>query len=183
MVNEGKLVRVGGLLRIRDDYEPVWRLAQDEGGISYIVRVGGDDGEDDRIYVANDDPPTAAAASREPTVLSQTEATERFGDWAGHQMRSEGISRANVSLLELWASHRKTANPQMPGMAGAGPQPMQPGGGGGSQFGNANVQAGPSGQTTELLRGWECPHCGETLPGGAEFAEHQRMEHHIVDGD
>jgi len=41
----------GGLYRIRDDYQSVWSMKEDEDGRSYIVRA---DDDSDRMYVAED---------------------------------------------------------------------------------------------------------------------------------
>jgi hypothetical protein len=181
MISEGKLLRIAGLLRIRDDYEPVWRLAEDETGTSYIVRIGGDDGEDDRIYVANNKPEARSMqAATKLTILTQEEAASRYGKWAAVQMRELGVTKARTDLLERWASHRKTANPALLNQATPGSGSQGPG------MGNANsgVTAGPTGQNaTEMVRGWECPHCHQQIGGGIEFQEHLRNEHGIVDGD
>jgi hypothetical protein len=105
MISEAKLVRVGSLLRIRDDYEPVWHMAQGEDGKSYIFRAGTGDGEDQRIYVAQDGP-TELEAPAKNTVLTQREAAVAFGAWAGDRMRQVGVTRAHVGLLRRWAEER-----------------------------------------------------------------------------
>ena len=53
-VLRSELVKVGGLYRIRENYEPVWRLEAGEDGRSYLVRVG-EEGAEERLFVAEDD--------------------------------------------------------------------------------------------------------------------------------
>ena len=41
----------GGLYRVRDDYDSVWRKHEAEDGTNYIIRVGGDDHDADILKV------------------------------------------------------------------------------------------------------------------------------------
>lgn len=179
LIASSKLVKfAGGLLRIKDDYEPVWRLHADDDGRSYIVRAEDDDLADTRIYVADD------ASEREPVVarvLSVAEAENIYGAWAVEKMQSLGVSRAREDLLEHWAATRTAELPGggVPGISGGVPMGNSPTGGGHGADGI--LTAGPQQATPH--RGWPCPHCGESLPGGSEFREHQRNEHGIADGD
>jgi uncharacterized Zn finger protein (UPF0148 family) len=63
VVKASDLVKVGGLYRIRDDYEAVWRMEADEtDGRRYIVRAdGAGDATPERVAVT-EDAPTADSA-------------------------------------------------------------------------------------------------------------------------
>jgi len=54
IVKRSDLIKVGGLYRIRDNYEPVWKMEAGEDGRSYIVRVG-EEGTEERCLIAEED--------------------------------------------------------------------------------------------------------------------------------
>jgi rubrerythrin len=56
IIPRSRLVKVGGLYRIRDNYESVWKMEAGEDGKSYIVRIG-EDGASQRLRVAEADTP------------------------------------------------------------------------------------------------------------------------------
>lgn len=56
IIPRSRLVKVGGLYRIRDNYESVWKMEAGEDGKSYIVRIG-EDGAPQRLRVAEADTP------------------------------------------------------------------------------------------------------------------------------
>lgn len=45
-----QLVKVGGLYRIRDDYESVWKLEAGEDGKQYVIRMG--EGPEERLLIS-----------------------------------------------------------------------------------------------------------------------------------
>lgn len=53
-ISRDQLVKVGGLFRIRENYEPVWKMEAGEDGRSYIVRVG-EEGNQERLLVSEGD--------------------------------------------------------------------------------------------------------------------------------
>lgn len=55
VVSAADLVKVGGLYRIRDGYEAVWRMETDADGRRYISRCDSDTESPERLRVAEDD--------------------------------------------------------------------------------------------------------------------------------
>lgn len=53
-VRRSDLTKVGGLFRVRDDYETVWKMEAGEDGRSYITRLG-EEGTEERVLVSEDD--------------------------------------------------------------------------------------------------------------------------------
>jgi len=56
VITADRLVKVGGLFRIRENYTPVWRLEDGEDGRKYIVRADAETGE--KFVLADDETPT-----------------------------------------------------------------------------------------------------------------------------
>jgi hypothetical protein len=62
IVNESDLIKVGGLYRIRDNYEAVWRMESNEDGKRYIVRADeGGETAPERLLVTSETAATDSA--------------------------------------------------------------------------------------------------------------------------
>lgn len=62
-ISASKLDKVGGLYRIRDNYESVWSMQADDSGTKYIIRIDAD-GEQEKMRVAEDDSHKCKSAFR-----------------------------------------------------------------------------------------------------------------------
>ena len=69
-ISESELTKVGGLYRIRDNYEPVWRMEADEEGRRYIIRADDAGAEAERLHISE----SACAEDNEKTSNAVEEA-------------------------------------------------------------------------------------------------------------
>lgn len=70
VVSDKDLVKVGGLYRIRDNYEAVWRMEAGEDGKRYIVRADDGGAETPERLAVSSDAPSQVAAQAALTVTA-----------------------------------------------------------------------------------------------------------------
>lgn len=114
IVNASDLIKVGGLYRIREGYEAVWRMEADETGRRYIVRAdSGDEETPERLRVAEDGDethlPKAAGTVMERSAYKVIHAGAVYVAWECADCATPNLSKYGSANFECDECHKKYA--------------------------------------------------------------------------
>ena len=109
VVARSALIKCGGLYRIRDGYEQVWNLEKDADGRSYITRLGDENTEAERRYIAEDSSETTRTEARSVTAFKTLRDGTVHHVWECRECDTPNITKEG-NAFECDNCHREYAD-------------------------------------------------------------------------